>query len=73
MYGLRSNPRGFVSKPMNVTDNNKDPNLQHNLSISVHYESVMFYSIGPWCLQVKGNFGIPTVSYIFQNLMFHSY
>jgi hypothetical protein len=66
MHRLRSKLSVFVSTPVKVTYNNKGHNLLHNLRIIyVHYESVMFYSIGPWSLQVKGNFGIPTVFYIF--------
>ncbi len=44
---LHSKTSVFVSKLVKVDDNDKDSSLLHNLSISVHYESIMFYSTGP--------------------------
>ncbi len=39
-----------LSKPVKVTYNNKDASLLYNQYISIHYESVMFYTPGPGLL-----------------------
>jgi hypothetical protein len=43
MYGLPSKPSVFVSKPVKVSDNNKDASLLHFSYIG---KSVIFYSTG---------------------------